>query len=260
MKIIWLDDDAPLGPHFVGDLQVISVLTCAKAAEILAKEDPLPEWIVVDLIVPQDGWGDGIYRLPGLKFLEYVSQVYSGKVRAAVYSHVMDDRIKNQALKAGAWKVFQKTSMSLLGVLHELREEAARQASSVSNSTEFSLKEKLRAVLSSHVERHFSSVHPFSRAALIEIYSAVLVLEGDEEKRMRAYQTLELLRQEALVSPSSPQMGEIEELQRLRELISAMVEEKRSRCAFDVFICYNLKHGPGVEAFARNLTSCGILH
>ncbi len=259
MKILWLDDDAPPMPRFVGDLKVISALSCAEAAEILAKEDLLPEWVVVDLIVPQSGWGDEIYRLPGLKFLEYVRHAYPEKVRVVVYSHVMNHIIKDQALVAGAWKVFQKSSMSLLEVLHELREETARQASIVGNPAEFSLKEKLRAALSYHVEKHFSSVHPFSKDALIEIYSAILVLESDEEKRMRAYQTLELLREEPLSSPSGLQVGEIGELQGLRDLISAMIEEKRSRGAFDVFICYNAKDGPDVETIAKNLTSCGIL-
>jgi CheY-like chemotaxis protein len=261
VNILWLDDDAPKSPRNVGEVHVIPARTCAEAAQILEQGERPPEWIVVDLIVPQDSWGEGYLRMPGLEFIKYVKATYDNRIAIAVYSLALSPNVREQSLRAGASRLFEKQSMSLLEVLHEIRElDTNRSASGLSvinPPNGLDLKGRLRALIEHHIEDHFSSVRPFSKSSLMEIYTAVLALEDNAEKRIRAYQTLEILRDSEETSPAGP--SDAGELLELRGIIRSMVEEKRSRGEFDVFLCYNSSDLEDVELIARSLLRSGIL-
>lgn len=102
------------------NVYVTKVQSCQQAAERLLID--LPDWILVDFIVPQKMWGDGLlYRVPGLKFIETVNSEYKGKVRIAAYGRGVSQQWKTVAETNGAMHVFEKRGIAFTDVLRRLK-------------------------------------------------------------------------------------------------------------------------------------------
>lgn len=120
MQVLWLDDDTESGTINVDGVRVTKVQNCQQADESLRAS--LPDWILVDFIVPQKSWGDGvIYRVPGLKFIESVHSRYQGQVRVAAYGRGVLPSWRAVAEQRGAEEVFEKRHVAFTDVIQKLR-------------------------------------------------------------------------------------------------------------------------------------------
>lgn len=120
MNVLWLDDDTVHETTVVDGVHVTKVQNCEQAEKQLKQS--LPDWVLVDFIVPQENWGNGLlYRVPGLKFIDEVHSQYKDKVRVAAYGRGVLPLWRQIAQRNGAQHVFEKKVISFKGVIGELR-------------------------------------------------------------------------------------------------------------------------------------------
>lgn len=127
LSVLWLDDDCTMPSLKFPQADVRTVTTCKRAAAALEEGGRNPDWIVVDLIVPQEGWGKGILRHPGVQFLEHVKTEYPD-VRLCAYAGFIDSHKDNAAREAGALVVHDKTEVSFADLLKILYNQSANPA------------------------------------------------------------------------------------------------------------------------------------
>jgi hypothetical protein len=120
MNVLWLDDDTVPEVINVDGIRITKVQSCEQAA--LCLEEALPDWVLVDFIVPQESWGNGLlYRVPGLRFITDVTSRYKDKVRVAAYGRGVLPSWRKVARDNGAEQVFEKREIAFHDVLRELR-------------------------------------------------------------------------------------------------------------------------------------------
>ncbi len=192
MHILWVDDDSPPNPKSLGNIRVASVQTCAQAERWLSSSEILPDWILVDPIIPQDGWGEGLIPIPGLAYVSHLHERYGDKVGLAVYGLALTERKREAALRAGASAVFEKTKYSLIDVIQSLKTlrgeistVEAGPAQSIAEATGYARRFVERAR-----ELPFEFSGPPSKEDLRAIHSAKLLLEEDPETRYRSHQVI----------------------------------------------------------------------
>ncbi len=254
IKVLWLDDDAFFRSRLqVGGFEVIIARSCAEAIEILSVEHPLPEWAIVDLIVPEGRSVPSLQTLPGLEFIRYL-RAHHAAVKPVVYTVIIAEQVQEDALSAGALRFFEKLNVSFRGILDEIRDLVEFERS----PEELQPEEKWRRTISAQFEKYLYSTKPISREASIALHTAILATTVHPEQRQRSFQTLELLSQsDEAPTPASAQADP--ELLELRRLVKAIVEHKRSSSTFDALLCYNSQDANEVESVATRLLERGVL-
>jgi hypothetical protein len=120
MKVLWLDDDTAAETVVMDDVQITKVQNCEQASQQL--QASLPDWVLVDFIVPQENWGEGLlYRVPGLKFIDVVCNQYKERIRVAAYGRGVSPNWREVAHKNGAERVYEKRTIAFHDVIQELR-------------------------------------------------------------------------------------------------------------------------------------------
>jgi hypothetical protein len=266
MKILWLDDDAPAHSFNIGPVSIRTAGTCAEASEILLSGE-IPEWIIVDLIVPQGNWGNSELKLPGLAFIEFISKEYKDKIQLAVFSIVMPPGMERRLQTAGAAKCYAKSNTSLIRVIEDLRRNDAEKSFSrqtnVGNDQPgpygLPLQDEVSRVIQGLLERIYLSTEVVSEQEIAELHKAKLAIENDQEKRLRSYQTLKALNDSAGTPASNTSYAGSGDLEQLRRTIELIISHKRLHGIFDVFLSYNSADADEVELLAVALKSNGIL-
>lgn len=118
MKILWLDDDTRPGlTRRIGDFEIRCVQTCAEAATALKASRP--DVVIVDLVVPQGGWGKGLLNTPGLDFMSFVA-ASKERPKIVAYAYGLQKATRDAAKRSGADAAFDKMRTSFSDVLQTL--------------------------------------------------------------------------------------------------------------------------------------------
>ena len=121
LEVVWVDDDSPKTQRDYGDLRVTTVQTVAEAEKIFEHMKDGPNWVIMDLIVPQGGWGNNYTMVPGIDYIKEIKQRYGEKVGIGVFTAFGSDERRAAAEKAGATFFYEKTRNGFLDVLDELK-------------------------------------------------------------------------------------------------------------------------------------------
>lgn len=133
LVVLWVDDDSPKEPVLkFDDVEVFTAKSCEQAVKLLDSQKVRPQWVVVDLIVPQGNWDrNHLYRLPGIHLIHHLQEKYGGEVGTLAFSIVLPPNIRKKAIDAGATEAYAKTAKSMWDVIDFLRShplpDAARQ-------------------------------------------------------------------------------------------------------------------------------------
>lgn len=119
INVLWVDDDSPRILEPVSGFTVRSVKSCRAAIDLIESKAPPPDWVVVDLIVPQGNWLDSYVMLPGLELLKHLRK--KSAIGLVAFSVVMTGTLKSMAVEAGANESFAKTDHSWHEVLQAIR-------------------------------------------------------------------------------------------------------------------------------------------
>jgi hypothetical protein len=117
MDVLWVDDDSPSHPKEIEGIKVKTVQSIGEAEALLASGRINPQWIIVDLIVPQNGWGSSWHATPGIEYIKHLKKTCGSDVGLVAYGIALTSRKKTAAKDAGADEVFEKTKSSWLDVL-----------------------------------------------------------------------------------------------------------------------------------------------
>jgi DNA-binding NarL/FixJ family response regulator len=118
-EVLWVDDDSPKTPRIIDRFHVVPVQSCRQADDLLASKKIQPAFIIMDLILPQDGWGSGYIKLPGLAFIEYLRAELGSRV--VVYTIATDADRRSAAIRAGASEVYEKTKFGFIEILRDTK-------------------------------------------------------------------------------------------------------------------------------------------
>lgn len=127
IEVLWLDDDSPETVEGFDGFKVVTAQTCKEAEQLLASGKFTPQWAVIDLIVPQGGWGDSVKATPGLNFIRHLKQEYGDKIGIVAFSIVMPDRVRDKVIEAGALEAIAKSAKSWGAVLEDLRQRSSEK-------------------------------------------------------------------------------------------------------------------------------------
>ena len=265
MKILWLDDDA-LESFNIGPLSIQTAKTCKEAAEYLS-QDALPDWIIIDILVPQGGWGEALTEFPGLEFIKFVSSQYREKIRIAAYSIIMSDGMVEKLKAAGAAKCYAKSSKSFMSVIEDLRksdtERGVKSAPNPGNESRVpyvvSFQDELKQIIGKLIDKLSLSTRAITEQEIADLHRAKLAIENDEEKRMRSYQTLKGLKGDVGTEELNTIQTQQDDSEQLRKTVELIIEHKRARRIFDVFLSYNSADAKEAEAIALALKTNAIL-
>ena len=122
-KILWIDDDGKDG--IVDGHEIIAAKTCRAADQVLRRARDQLGGVVVDLILPQDGWGERVYRTPGVEMVKHVREVAGAKLPIAVYAIALTDDRRAAVKAAGAGMAYGKFDVPLDHVLRQLKKSGA---------------------------------------------------------------------------------------------------------------------------------------
>lgn len=125
IQVLWLDDDSPEKVEGFPGIKIVTAQTCAEAERMLSSGEINPDWAVIDLIVPQDGWGDSVKAIPGLNYIHHLKRKYGDRIGIVAFSIVMPDRLREKVLEAGASDAIAKSSQSWASVLDALRKRSS---------------------------------------------------------------------------------------------------------------------------------------
>jgi hypothetical protein len=134
VDILWVDDDSPKKPESIEGVNVVSAQSLKEANDLLESGKVRPSWIVVDLIVPQRGWGKSLFSVPGVDFLKYLKKLrdddklkdaYGKDVGLVAYGVALTDKKREDAKSAGARSVYEKMSTSWIDVITDLKQLGA---------------------------------------------------------------------------------------------------------------------------------------
>ena len=128
LRLLWVDDDTPRlsGARVDGveGVEVTSAQTCADAERHL-KRAPLPDYVVVDLVLPQGGWrGDRFFEMPGIPLTRQITTPTEDRPKppkVVVFSIALTEEAEERARQAGATKVYDKMTTSFPQLVSELK-------------------------------------------------------------------------------------------------------------------------------------------
>jgi hypothetical protein len=121
IEVLWLDDDSPKKVEGIKGIKVVTAQTCGEAERLLTSGLVRPRWAVVDLIVPQGGWGDSVTAIPGLHYIGHLKRKYGDKLGIVAFSIVMPDRMRDKVIAAGAIDGIAKPTKSWASLLEDLQ-------------------------------------------------------------------------------------------------------------------------------------------
>ncbi len=129
MLVLWLDDDSPSTVPSIGSAIIVPVRTCGTAEAWLERQTDLPNWIVVDLCVPQGGWRSsrGLFPRAGKEYASHIKQKYGDKIRVAIFTMALGKEQARVLLDAGANSVFSKAEISFTDLIRELEAYVAQE-------------------------------------------------------------------------------------------------------------------------------------
>jgi len=126
IEVLWLDDDSPEKVEGFQGMRVVTAQTCGEAEQLLSSGAINPSWAVVDLIVPQGGWGGSVKAIPGLHYIGHLKEKYGDKLGIVAFSIVMPDRMREKVIQAGAVDAIAKSTKSWASVLEDLRNRSSK--------------------------------------------------------------------------------------------------------------------------------------
>jgi hypothetical protein len=127
MNVLWIDDDSPSAPQTIDGVKVVSAQSLSQAEELIKKSGSTFDWIVVDLIVPQNGWCSSLLSAPGLTYIRHLKDQLGDKVGLTAYGVALTDGKRRAAKAAGAQSVYEKMRYSWTDVLREIQHVGGRQ-------------------------------------------------------------------------------------------------------------------------------------
>lgn len=104
--MLWLDDDLEPGLREWKEWRVEQVRTCSEAVKLVDGGTQF-DGAVVDVIVPQQGWGTDVLEYPGIEFVRYFRKRQIG-VPVVGFGILMDGRKRSDMIEAGASETFDK--------------------------------------------------------------------------------------------------------------------------------------------------------
>lgn len=125
MEILWIDDDSPRNPQSLDGMRVVSVQSIQQAEELLNSGKVRPDWVVVDLVVPQGRWGEKLLAVPGIDYIRFLKGKWGDEFGLAAYGIALTDRRREAVRAAGAKRIFEKTRSSWTDVLGDLKSASA---------------------------------------------------------------------------------------------------------------------------------------
>lgn len=125
MEVLWVDDDSPEEVAGIEGVKVVTAQTCQEAERLLSSGKVNPKWAVVDLIIPQGGWGQSVLRIPGLDYIQHLNKTYGDNLGIVAFSILMPETMKKKAIAAGASEAIAKSSKSWTSVLEDLRKRSS---------------------------------------------------------------------------------------------------------------------------------------
>jgi DNA-binding NarL/FixJ family response regulator len=121
LEIVWVDDDSPRNARTVENATVHTAQSVAGAEQKIKTLQRDPDWIIVDVVLPQAGWhGDRFYVAPGIEYVRHLAEKRCSS-RIAVYSIALTPDRERQAIEAGAVAAFDKHAMGLGDVVRKLQ-------------------------------------------------------------------------------------------------------------------------------------------
>jgi hypothetical protein len=118
MNVLWIDDDSPEDPKEIEGIHVTSAQSIGEAEDLIKSGAVDPRWVIVDLIVPQNGWEDKSWHAtPGIEYLKHLKKAYGNRMGLVAYGIAVTSRKRAAAKAAGASEIFEKTKSSWLDVL-----------------------------------------------------------------------------------------------------------------------------------------------
>lgn len=128
LRLLWVDDDTPKLRNAripgIEGVEVTSVQTCAEAERHLNRA-PLPDYVVMDLVLPQAGWRrDRFFEMPGIPLTRQIttpSLVIPVPPKVVVFSIALTPEAEDRALGAGAAKVYDKMTTSFPQLVNDLK-------------------------------------------------------------------------------------------------------------------------------------------
>ncbi|HPQ71045.1 MAG TPA: hypothetical protein PKW95_18110 [bacterium] len=117
LTILWLDDDTIGDTFFLDNVQVVTAKSCKRADEKLHK-DVVFSGAVIDIIVPQEGWGEHYYKYAGLEFVRYLRKTFDDELKVFVLTNQIPWALnKADIINAGAKNVLLKKDCGLRNLL-----------------------------------------------------------------------------------------------------------------------------------------------
>jgi hypothetical protein len=125
LTVLWLDDDSPGAvPGFEG-VTFVTAQSCSQAESLLESGRVNPDWVIVDLSVPQGRWcpaqGAEYVQLPGLAYIGHLKETHGSRLGILAYSAVMPSQMREMALTAGAVAAYGKFQISLADLIGRVR-------------------------------------------------------------------------------------------------------------------------------------------
>ena len=121
MEVLWIDDDSPRNPEGIEGARVVSAQSIQQAEDILNSGRLKPDWVVVDLVVPQGRWGEKLFAVPGIDYIRFLRGKWGDGIGLAAYGIALTDRRREAVKEAGAMRIFEKTRSSWIDVLSDLK-------------------------------------------------------------------------------------------------------------------------------------------
>lgn len=121
LNVLWVDDDSPKKVEGFEGVNIVTAQSCGEAERILKEGSFIPQWAVVDLIVPQGEWGESARIIPGLNYVNHLKNKYGDSLNILVFSIVITSDLRQKAIKAGAKDAYAKTSHSWAQIIRDLQ-------------------------------------------------------------------------------------------------------------------------------------------
>ena len=123
MQVLWIDDDSPEEAITLEGVTVYSVQDLAAAESVLSEQSLAPCGYVVDLLVPQGGWGEGeLLADPGIAYIKHMREKWKISSPVVAYGIVVSDRDRERIAGAGGDEAFQKDEISLAEVIGRVKD------------------------------------------------------------------------------------------------------------------------------------------
>ena len=124
-NLLWIDDDTPKITFDVEGVEVTCVQTCADAERQFEKM--MPDYVVVDLVLPQAGWRKHrFFEMPGIPLARQFETKYEKKPKIVVFAMALSEEAAAQVNKSH-WRVYDKMTTPFPDVVMDLKNTTAER-------------------------------------------------------------------------------------------------------------------------------------